>query len=119
MALASTEFATLRPKEGVSTEELWAVCSSPDFIAALQENVTGTTGSHQRVRPEDVLRTTVQDPRGLPAMVRELVRSLVQLAAAAREESVRLAQLRDLSLPHLLSGELRVSDAETLVGEAV
>ena len=119
MALASTEFATLRPKEGVSTEELWAVCSSPDFIAALQENVTGTTGSHQRVRPEDVLRTTVQDPRGLPAMVRELVRSLVQLAAAAREESVRLAQLRDLSISHLLSGELRASDAETLAGEAV
>lgn len=116
IALASTEFTALRPKEGVSTEELWAVCSSPEFIAALRENVTGTTGSHQRVRPDDLLRATVQDPRGLPAVIRELLRSLVQLAASAREESVRLAELRDLLLPPLLSGELRVHELESLAG---
>jgi type I restriction enzyme S subunit len=35
------------------------------------------------------------------------------------EESATLAALRDLLLPKLLSGELRVRDAERAVAEAV
>ena len=38
---------------------------------------------------------------------------------SAERESLVLAQLRDTLLPPLLSGELRVRDAEALVGEAV
>jgi type I restriction enzyme S subunit len=38
---------------------------------------------------------------------------------AKEQESVRLTQLRDTLLPKLLSGELRVRDAESLVEEAV
>lgn len=38
---------------------------------------------------------------------------------AAEAESQRLSNLRDVLLPKLLSGELRVRDAELLVGEAV
>ena len=119
LALASTEFAALRPNGGVLSEELWAACSSPDFIAALQEKVTGTTGSHQRVRPEDVLRTEVLDPRELPMETRQLVSSLVRQAASCRKESFALAKLRDALLRPLLSGRLRVRDAETLVEEPV
>jgi type I restriction enzyme S subunit len=44
---------------------------------------------------------------------------LWQRALSAEHESLVLAQLRDTLLPKLLSGELRVRDAETLVEEAV
>ena len=44
---------------------------------------------------------------------------LLGLAERAEMESVALAELRDALLPKLLSGELRVRDAESLVGEAV
>ena len=44
---------------------------------------------------------------------------LWQRALAAEEESLVLADLRDALLPKLLSGELRVRDAESFVEEAV
>jgi len=39
--------------------------------------------------------------------------------AANQEDSETLAQLRDTLLPKLISGELRVADAERIVGAAV
>lgn len=42
-----------------------------------------------------------------------------RLVVAKEQESGRLTQVRDALLPKLLSGELRVRDAETLVEEAV
>jgi type I restriction enzyme S subunit len=53
------------------------------------------------------------------AAVEELLSSLVQRGAAAETENRRLAKLRDAMLPHLLSNELRVQDAEKMVGEAM
>jgi type I restriction enzyme S subunit len=57
-----------------------------------------------------------------PERVRELDRwcePLWQRALAAEQECLTLSSLRDALLPKLLSGELRIREAETLVGEAV
>ena len=48
----------------------------------------------------------------------EVFQALLDRIAAARDESRTLAELRDLLLPKLLSGELRIKDAEKAV-EAV
>jgi type I restriction enzyme S subunit len=53
------------------------------------------------------------------AAVEELLSFLVQRGAAAEAENRRLAKVRDAMLSHLLSGELRIQDAEKMVGEAV
>ncbi len=42
---------------------------------------------------------------------------LMQKRNAALEESSRLAILRDTLLPKLISGEMRVPDAERILGE--
>lgn len=112
LSLASTEFVVLRPKAEWSAELLWAACAAPSFIAGLTRQVTGTTGSHQRVRPDDVLDTPVADLRRLTDNVRSVVQLLVERAAAAREETRSLARMRDALLPALLTGELRVRDPE-------
>lgn len=117
LALSSTEFIVLRSKSNICTQELWAVAATEDFSKALSKRVTGTTGSHQRVRPEDVLNVSVADPRQAPQPLRAAVRLLVDRATAAREESQRLARLRDALLPALMSGELRVREAEALVSD--
>lgn len=117
VALASTEFVVLRAKSDVGSQELWAVAATEEFSNSLGERVTGTTGSRQRVRPEDVLKVTVVDPRQAPQPVRVAVRLLVDRAVAAREEVQRLARLRDALLPALMSGELRVREAQALVRE--
>jgi type I restriction enzyme S subunit len=48
----------------------------------------------------------------------ECMRPLFQRIAANRTESATLATLRDALLPKLISGELRVPEAERIVGRA-
>lgn len=57
-------------------------------------------------------------PDALLARFGEVETSLAQRTYAANAESKALAELRDYLLPKLLSGEVRVHDAEKLVGEA-
>ncbi len=56
---------------------------------------------------------------GVLATFGVLSRSLTQAIAATERENDLLATLRDTLLPELLSGELRVQDAQSLVGKAV
>jgi type I restriction enzyme S subunit len=113
-ALASTEFLVLEPCEGVSTHELWAVTAQPGFLRELASKVTGTSKSHQRVRPVEVMAANVVDPRML-GPVRQQIASLALRASKARAESLTLVALRDSLLPQLMSGKLRVRDAERIV----
>ncbi|MDT0307348.1 restriction endonuclease subunit S [Streptomyces sp. DSM 44917] len=117
-ALASTEFLVLEPQNGVTTAELWAVLSQPELLGGLAAKVTGTSKSHQRVRPDEVMNSTVVDPRVL-GDARGQAQALVDRAMQARNESRGLADLRDTLLPQLMSGKLRVRDAEKIVEDAV
>lgn len=119
VALASTEFVVLQPRLKCTAATLWAACASREFSSLLSGKVTGTTGSRQRVREQDILGATVPDAAALSLRKQELIDALVQRALAARRESEALAQLRDALLPPLISGELRVRDAESLVSEAL
>lgn len=118
-AVASTEFIGLTPVGDHSVEVLWALCNAPGFSSQLGEKVKGTTGSHQRVAPEDVLTIEVPDPRLLDQSATTTITAAVELAGALRRESSRLTDLRDVLLLKLLSGEIRIRDAETLVEDAV
>jgi len=115
-ALASTEFLVLEPRLSTSTL-LWALLSQPAFGAVLESKVAGTSGSHQRVRPEDLLGTPVPDPRAMSDELKDQVTSLGLRAIQARVESDHLAATRDALLPALMSGRLRVRDAEAVVAE--
>ncbi|MEU1481726.1 restriction endonuclease subunit S [Streptomyces sp. NPDC005760] len=117
-ALASTEFLVLEPRNGVTTAELWAVLSQPQLLGDLASKVTGTSKSHQRVRPAEVMTSHVVDPRDL-GDARGQARALVGRVMQARNESRKLADLRDTLLPQLMSGKLRVRDAEKIVEDAV
>jgi len=117
-AVASTEFVVLRPRF-CSTTVLSAVLLQHRFKAEVEGKVSGTSGSHQRVRPVDILATPVVDPRQLPEAVKSAVTACGLRAAQAREESAVLVAMRDTLLPHLMSGRLRVRDAEKTVSDAV
>ncbi|MHC6221186.1 restriction endonuclease subunit S [Arthrobacter sp. MMS24-S77] len=116
-ALASTEFLVLEPLFS-STTFLWATLSQPAFGMALESKVAGTSGSHQRVKPTDLLDTPVLDPRGVPASLRDQVTDLGGRGAQARTESSFLTAIRDALLPQLMSGKLRVKHAEKMLEEA-
>jgi type I restriction enzyme S subunit len=62
-AVASTEFLVLRPRDGVDPGFLKYLMLSPTVRSEMEARVTGTSGSHQRVRPSDLLKISVRIPR--------------------------------------------------------
>ncbi len=61
-SLASTEFLILRPQANTDRRFLKFLCYAPVFRSKLLERLTGTSSSHQRVRPDDVLTIEVGIP---------------------------------------------------------
>lgn len=116
MALASTEFVVLEPK-GIDSSLLWAAASQPDVSVALQQKVAGTSGSHQRIKPAELLDVLVPDVRGLSAVESAAVGSLGATCEQCRTETQSLARIRDEILPLLMSGKVTVRAAEELVGD--
>jgi type I restriction enzyme, S subunit len=115
--VASTEFLVLEPT-AYDPWVMWALLAQPSFGAALEAKVAGTSGSHQRVRPDEVLATAVTDPRALPQrLIADLGAVLAPIEPLAEENRI-LAATRDALLPPLMSGKLRVGEAEKLVSEA-
>ena len=94
---------------------LWAVLSQPSFASSLQSKVAGTSGSHQRVKPDEVMNTEVIDPASITEQRREQIVTLGRIVFERRTESRLLAETRDTLLPLLMSGKIRVKDAEEVV----
>jgi type I restriction enzyme S subunit len=61
-AVASTEFLVLRPRDDVDRRFLKYLMLSPAVRSAMEARVTGTSGSHQRVPPSDLLSISVEIP---------------------------------------------------------
>lgn len=115
--LASTEFLVLEPS-ATDPWVIWALLSQPSFTAALQRKVAGTSGSHQRVRPEEVLATPILDPRAIqPQLLADVGEILAPISSLLRENRT-LAATRDALLPQLMSGKMRVRDVEAAACEA-
>ncbi|WP_138997017.1 restriction endonuclease subunit S [Rhodococcus zopfii] len=110
-AYSSTEFLVLEPKYG-STSTLWAALRQPAVTRQLESMVAGTSGSHQRVKPADLLGVNVPDVRSIDDRTRSAIEGLSGVIHSARRESQNMTTLRDALLPRLMSGELRVRDAE-------
>ncbi len=109
----STEFLVLRPRAGVTLGSLWLAVRDEGFRSLLAQRVTGTSGSHQRVKPQDALDTDVPDVRQLSTANIEAADELLWFVHQRRVEMTKLAELRDALLPELLSGRLRVPEAAT------
>lgn len=112
--ISSTEFLPLVPSPGVDAAFFAAVCWSRDFRDRLRGLAQGTSTSHQRAKPADVLGIQVVLP---PKEVRDEVGpqlvSLYALAHSLRLANVVLRDSRDLLLPKLISGEIDLSAAPT------
>lgn len=118
----STGFAVLRPTAGTHREFVYLAASSPDNIERLAHLADGA--AYPAVRPEVVLASPVVVPAGnpLPKIMKAFSDAVVGMIDGIEEhkrESRTLAAMRDTLLPKLISGELRVPDAEKLAGAAL
>jgi type I restriction enzyme S subunit len=118
-AVCSTEFLVMLPSPPAGRSFLFGLFHSPSFRDSLRGMVTGTSNSHQRVKPQGVLDLEIARPsRDCLTVFEKTAGPLVDRTISNRREVGTLAALRDLLLPKLMSGEIRIKDAENIVGEA-
>lgn len=118
-AVCSTEFLVMLAKPPAGRAFLFGLFHSSGFRESLRGMVTGTSNSHQRVKPQGVLDLEIVLPaRETLAIFESINEPLIDRVITNRREVGILSALRDLLLPKLMSGELRVRDAEKMVGEA-
>ncbi len=105
----STEFIVSSPRPGYSREFLFSLFTSTAFASTYGTLVTGTTGSHQRIRPESVLEMkTIIPTSKLVESFSANAKPMFDQINRNIDQSRTLAALRDTLLPRLLSGELSV-----------
>jgi type I restriction enzyme S subunit len=114
-AVCSTEFLVLRALSPFTRSFVYCLARSPKFRQQIEALVTGTSKSHQRAQAHSVLSLAVViPPRRLVEAFEGPASSQFSRTLECRRESRTLAALRDVLLPKLISGGLRVKDAERI-----
>lgn len=116
--VASLDVAIIRPKEEslVTREFLFGTMATEEFTVHTYAHTSGTTVLHLSKDAIPSFRFNVPNSR-LVSAFEESAGPLFARIAANERESRTLATTRDFLLPKLMSGEVRVKDAEMLVGE--
>jgi type I restriction enzyme S subunit len=107
--ICSTEFQVIKPKETEYLGFLFCLLKSDDAVSELEMSASGTSGSHQRVRPEDILNLCFNTP-SIDRIIEfsKLVEPLLAKTLTNQTSINILEQKRDTLLPKLMSGEVRV-----------
>jgi type I restriction enzyme, S subunit len=109
----STGFSVLRPKRPKARELVYLAPTAPENIDRLAHLADGA--AYPAVRPEVVLATeTFYPSETLMEALSVATGPLIDRLEANKQESITLAATRDLLLPRLMSGEIRVKDAEKI-----
>lgn len=111
----STEYIIFRPKPPLPVEYGYYLARSDDLRAYTIQNMTGSSG-RQRAPAECFSQYIIAIPCGTIAKrFGDSVKSTMALISSNSEQSRSLASIRDTLLPKLLSGEIRVKEAEKLL----
>ena len=114
----STGFAVLRPKQEACRSFVYLCLTQDDVIDHFAHLADG--GAYPAVRPEVVgnLETVIL-PDELMELFDQKAYPLIEKIGQHQRATETLTKLRDTLLPKLISGELRVSDAQQLTEEAL
>jgi len=110
MGAGSTELIVIRPRSAIPRFSSWPLARDPGFRAHVKRRMTGTSG-RQPVDAKSPIRYPVVAPRDsrLWQAFGKLIHPLTAKAIANAEHSFSLVQARDLLLPRLVSGKIRVN----------
>jgi type I restriction enzyme S subunit len=118
-AVCSTEFLVWTPKAPASTAFVYCLASSRAFNSAMRQLVTGTSNSHQRVKPDQLKNIQVcpASDAALKAFATITI-PLLQRMLDSRQQTATLASIRDTLLPRLIAGKLRLPEIMETAQEA-
>jgi type I restriction enzyme S subunit len=113
IAWGSTEFIVMRPRAPVPGPYAYALARDPSFRQHAIRSMSGTSG-RQRVQADSVAAYSVCLPMEAPLWTAfsDIVQPMFDGIQSNAEETGVLTTLRDALLPKLISGELRIQDAE-------
>ena len=108
-AICSTEFQIVKPKDVVWFSFIYCFLKSYQVTQELTGAASGTSGSHQRVNPQDIFNLTFgKPPISLIEKYDRRTKDSFQKIKSNTVQIRTLTQLRDILLPKLMSGEVRV-----------
>ena len=116
----STGFAVLRPVHPRNRELVYLAATSEQNMERLAHRADGA--AYPAIRPHVVSETEVALPStGTGALdhFSRMVGPMLDKMESTNQESTILAAQRDALLPKLVSGEIRVGEAENLLGNSL
>jgi type I restriction enzyme S subunit len=115
-SICSTEFLVCQASTDVGRALAYCLASSDSITEVMTGLAGGTSNSHQRIRPSDFLALDCCiGPQKVRSAFSDVVEPLLRKTLSQRIESRTLASARDALLPKLISGEIRIPEAERLV----
>ncbi len=112
----STEYIVMKPRSPLPSEFAYLLARTARFREFAIRNMSGTSG-RQRVSASALSGFSMPSPpEAIGVEFGHAAQLLLGRARAAVDERCVLANCRDALLPKLISGEMRVRDAERLVG---
>jgi type I restriction enzyme S subunit len=115
--VCSTDIVVVAPKEPQWFSFVLGLVSSDEFVAYTNAGSTGT--KMPRTSWGEMARYDIAlPPAGVSRALTERMRSSVDRIILGIHEARTLAALRDALLPKLISGELRINDAEKFIARA-
>jgi len=108
-SICSTEFQVVYPTQAIYYGFIYCLLKSKQVTEELIGAAGGTSGSHQRVKPEDIFNLSFQMPPNERIGEFNLIASDHLKKVSTNTKQIRiLEKLRDTLLPKLVSGEVRV-----------
>ena len=108
-SVCSTEFQVLKPHDNEHYLFLYFLMKSNDVVSSFIMSATGTSGSHQRIRPEYILEVETPEPdKDKLRLFNEICTPMMERVKINSKQVLTLQKLRDTLLPKLISGEVRV-----------
>lgn len=115
-SVCSTEFQVLKPKEFQYYLYLYYLMKSNDVVGSFSMSATGTSGSHQRIRPEYILEVETPAPNEEKlALFNKVCSPMMEQVKKNQKQILILQKLLDTLLPKLISGEVCVKQHEVTI----
>lgn len=115
-AVCSTEFLVLKAMPPIQRSYIYCLACNSLFREQIKSLVTGTSKSHQRVQVNAISKLEIVfPPEPIIQEFESRASELLNHGLACRREIKTLVALRDALLPKLVSGEIRLREAEKAV----
>ena len=114
--ICSTEFLVCRPSFSVGVPFSYLLAKSNSVVQRMGDLASRTSNSHQRIQLADFISLPIiRCNEKLLTFFNASISPLLQKSLETRKENSLLKKCRDILLPKLLSGEIRIQDIGFLI----